>query len=139
VRVDPGRPVPTLCLRFSNSASRAITPWHGPCLLCCPPQLCAKCPDGANMYLRVLFFVAVVLGTFVVAFGVIIAVTKRLGGTLGASIFRARDFVTWTIITWQTLVQVRHAAGTQLFVCVLVRTLVARTRGALSVLPRGMG
>jgi hypothetical protein len=58
------------------------------------------------MILRVAVFVVAVAAVFVVAFGVIVAVTRRAGGTLAASMFRARDFLSWTVITWQTLVQV---------------------------------
>ncbi len=51
-------------------------------------------------------FVLVLGGLFVVVLAVIVLLTRRVGGTIGASIFRARDFVSWTILTWQTLVQV---------------------------------
>ena len=44
------------------------------------------------MILRVAVFVVAVVAVFVVAFGVIVAVTRRAGGTLAASMFRARDF-----------------------------------------------
>jgi hypothetical protein len=59
------------------------------------------------MYLRVVTFIIVLAIMFVASFIVIVIITKRLGGTLAASVFRARDFVSWSIITWQTLVQVR--------------------------------
>lgn len=70
-------------------------------------QTCQACPPSKDdMIFVVLRFVAVIAGLFVVTFGIIVAVTRSRGGTVSGGVFRARDFVSWTMITWQTIIQV---------------------------------
>ena len=68
---------------------------------------CAPCPaDGAETYRLLLYFVAVLVATFIVILAVILAVLRLSGGTLSGGVFRARDFVSYSVKLYAVLVQV---------------------------------
>lgn len=69
------------------------------CVMC---YRCEKCPPSkGSMAAKVFAFFAVIAGLFVAGFVIILLATKRRGGSVSQSIFRTRDFVGWTMITWQ--------------------------------------
>ncbi len=69
-------------------------------------QLCAKCPPRKDQRSRGVYVAAGLAILFVLTFLLIVAATRRAGGSVGRALFRARDFVYWTFVSWQTLVQV---------------------------------
>lgn len=100
----------------STTASAQCGEGYGPrtygCMGCAPGyyqnlQICVKCPGTNSSRVEAVFqFIGVMAALFLVTFGIMVLVTRKRGGSIGNSVFRARDFVAWSMITWQTIIQV---------------------------------
>lgn len=114
-------PVPSVdrCVGWNSSSARSqCGAPYGPsspgCTGCAPGyysslQICLQCPpSNSSMVLEIVKFIIVLSSLFVVIFILVMLVTRRYGGSFGNGVFRARDFVAWTMLTWQTIVQVGH-------------------------------
>ena len=85
---------------------------------------CVPCPsDSTDVVTIIVLFAAAVLALFLVMLAVVMMITRRHGGTISNGVFRSRDFVTWTLICWQTIVQVGHRSQ---FATPLLRDVYAR-------------
>ena len=95
----------------------AAAPACGACTAGYFPEVsgqCAQCPSGPG-HTNMLFALALLLAACTVLFLVVAAAIRLLawmkGGTMGGGLYRASEFVVWTITTLQVFVQVGRDAS----------------------------
>ena len=70
-------------------------------------QLCMPCPaTGGAVVVHVFAIILFVSAVAAVAVGVLVVHARMHGGDVKAGLMAAKDFTVWTIVTWQTIVQV---------------------------------
>jgi hypothetical protein len=79
------------------------------------PELseCRPCPPPGSSKVKTFgMFLGIAVAAFGVVVLVVIALSWRKGGKVPVvtSVFRGRDFVSWVMLTWQTIVQVSKRA-----------------------------
>ncbi len=75
---------------------------------------CVACPSGpghVNMLIAISLFLAACIALFLLVAAAIRALAWYKGGTVGGGLYRASEFVMWTITTLQVFVQVGRAAS----------------------------
>jgi hypothetical protein len=115
VAVPCAEPASLRCTGWSVSSGSVVcgegyeqtSPYCAACRAGYFPQLgvCVPCPSGGSsgMLLTAAMFAGGLFALFLLTFVVILALKSRHGGSVKQGLFRARDFVTWTFVTWQTL------------------------------------
>jgi hypothetical protein len=77
------------------------------------PQLstCLPCPaQRSTIVFTVLVFAGVCLGVFCFILALILVTTSRNDVPVLTAVYRSRDMILWTLMTWQTIVQVGKRA-----------------------------
>jgi hypothetical protein len=77
------------------------------------PQLstCLPCPaQRSTIVFTVLVFAGVCLGVFCFILALILVTTSRNDVPVITAVYRSRDMILWTLMTWQTIVQVGKRA-----------------------------
>ncbi len=70
-------------------------------------QTCERCPPKADAVVNGFGIVVFVCGFVLIAITLAIIGAKRTGAPYSAAFKLLKDYVKWTMVTWQTIVQVR--------------------------------
>eukprot|EP01029_Cantina_marsupialis_P020915 TRINITY_DN4947_c0_g3_i2.p1 TRINITY_DN4947_c0_g3~~TRINITY_DN4947_c0_g3_i2.p1 ORF type:complete len:724 (-),score=153.46 TRINITY_DN4947_c0_g3_i2:612-2783(-) len=119
-------PAELRCLGWDTETSQPVCgdhftgPMCGSCVMGYYPDTwnieCLECPKTSiwNVLQPLLFVALMGIVLFCMMFGLVFYTTKKYGGTLGGGAKRVVQFVIWTIMTVQTIIQVGRSAKSEL-------------------------